>query len=233
MISGISSSSNYNYLTTNSVSSNSSSSSALTSSQQQTLDQILSQYDPTSLTKNDAQQIVQALQDAGINPSKSLEEAMETSGFDAAQIGQLAGLPNQNQAQNGMPPPPAPSKDEQENILSLIESLFSNSSNSNSGNTFDNLFSNSNNSSSTTSAVSDTTASDSTSSTNFVDMVSDYTSRVLNLNDNAKQSVMDLFDKYSNQNSSLSAQDSATVIKTQLSQILGDSSNYNHSYMYA
>lgn len=229
MISGISSSSDYSYLISNlSTQTNSS----LSYEQEQTLDEVLSNYDSSSLTVSDAQEIVSALQEAGIEPSKALEEAMSSLGFDAAEIGQLAGLQQpQNQVQSGMPPPPPPSKEEEDSVYMLIEALFANSSDSE--NSFDNLFSNNDENTETSSAVDSSLLSSDDSSSIFVDMVTDYTSRILNLNDSAKQSVMDLFDKYSNENSDLSTQETATLIKAQLSEILSDTSNYNHSYMYA
>jgi len=191
-----------------SLSSQLSSSSQLSLSydQQQIIDDTLSNYDSSSLTTSDAQEIVSAFQEAGINPSKELEDAMSSLGFDAQVVGELAGL-GQNagiQGGNGMPPPPPPSSSEEEEdtVSTLLETLFS------------------------------TDDEDDTSSSAF-DTISDYTSRILNLNEDSKQTVMDLFDKYSEENSDLSKEDMATLIQSSLKELLADSNNYNHSTLYA
>lgn len=184
----------------------SSSQSSLSYDQQQIIDDTLSNYDSSSLTTSDAQEIVSAFQEAGINPSKELEDAMSSLGFDAQVVGELAGL-GQNagiQGGNGMPPPPPPSSSEEEEdtVSTLLETLFS------------------------------TDDEDDTSSSAF-DTISDYTSRILNLNEDSKQTVMDLFDKYSEENSDLSKEDMATLIQSSLKELLADSNNYNHSTLYA
>ena len=185
----------------------SSSQSSLSYDQQQIIDDTLSNYDSSSLTTSDAQEIVSAFQEAGINPSKELEDAMSSLGFDAQVVGELAGL-GQNagiQGGNGMPPPPPPpssSEEEEDTVSTLLETLFS------------------------------TDDEDDTSSSAF-DTISDYTSRILNLNEDSKQTVMDLFDKYSEENSDLSKEDMATLIQSSLKELLADSNNYNHSTLYA
>ena len=72
----------------------------LSSSQEETISSILSDYDADNLSKSDAQAIVSALQDEGIQASSELESAMEEAGFDAKEIGTLAGV-----GQGGTPPP--------------------------------------------------------------------------------------------------------------------------------
>ena len=66
----------------------------------QTISSILSQYDASNLSEDDAKSIVAALQEEGIEPSKELESAMNEAGFDAQEIGTLAGVG----AQGGTPP---------------------------------------------------------------------------------------------------------------------------------
>lgn len=200
MISGISSGTDFNYLISSS-NSTTVNSSTLSYTQQQTIDEVLSNYDSSSLTQSDAQEIVSAFKDAGIEPSKELEESMASLGFDAFEVGSLAGIQGQN---GSMPPPPPPqqsSQEEQDTVSSLIEELFSNEEDD--------------------------------EESNILSSVSDYTSRILNLNEQSKQDVMDIFEKYNSDDSELSSEDAATLIKTQLSDILGNSNNYNHAFLYA
>lgn len=66
--------------------------SALTDEQTHTLQSILEQYDPESLSSEDATSIVEQLKSEGIAPGKALEDAISSAGFDAKQMGELAGL---------------------------------------------------------------------------------------------------------------------------------------------
>jgi hypothetical protein len=66
--------------------------SPISSSQEDTISSILSNYDASNLSENDAQSIVAAFQDAGIEPSEELVSAMEEAGFDAQEVGSLAGV---------------------------------------------------------------------------------------------------------------------------------------------
>jgi len=63
----------------------------LTSDQKNTVDSILKQYDATSLTAADAKNIFQSLNQAGIQPSKSLMDEIKADGFDPQKMRQLAG----------------------------------------------------------------------------------------------------------------------------------------------
>lgn len=71
-----------------------------TSSQEDTISSILANYDANNLSEDDAKNIVSAFKDAGIEPSSELESAMEAAGFDAKEVGTLAGV-----GQGGTPPP--------------------------------------------------------------------------------------------------------------------------------
>jgi len=71
------------------------------SSNEETISSVLAEYDADNLTQSDAQAIVAAFQDAGIEPSEELASAMEEAGFDAREVGTLAGV-----EQGGTPPPP-------------------------------------------------------------------------------------------------------------------------------
>jgi Ca2+-binding EF-hand superfamily protein len=70
----------------------SSSSTSLSSSQSDTISSILSEYDASNLSQSDAQSIVAAFEDAGIEPSEELANAMSEAGFDAKEVGTLAGV---------------------------------------------------------------------------------------------------------------------------------------------
>lgn len=73
---------------------------SISSSQEETISSVLAEYDADNLSQSDAEAIVAAFQDAGIEPSKELEAAMEEAGFDAQEVGTLA-----NVGQGGTPPP--------------------------------------------------------------------------------------------------------------------------------
>lgn len=64
----------------------------LNQQQTETVQSILANYDADSLTGDDAKAIIDAFKEAGIHPGESLEGVMEQAGFDARQLGELAGL---------------------------------------------------------------------------------------------------------------------------------------------
>lgn len=76
---------------------------SLSISQEDTITSILESYDASNLSQSDAQSIVAAFQEAGIEPSSELESAMEEAGFSAQEVGTLAGV---GSSQGGTPPPP-------------------------------------------------------------------------------------------------------------------------------
>lgn len=80
-----------------------SSSQSLSSAQDELISSVLENYDASNLSESDAEAIVAAFQDAGIEPSEELASAMEEAGFDAQEVGTLAGV---GAAQGGTPPPP-------------------------------------------------------------------------------------------------------------------------------
>ncbi|TNE63221.1 MAG: hypothetical protein EP335_10125 [Alphaproteobacteria bacterium] len=77
----------------------------LTGEQKSQISSILSNYDPENLSEDDAEAIVSALKDAGIRPGKGFDEAFEAAGFDAKEVGKLAGL---EPPKDGPPPGPPP-----------------------------------------------------------------------------------------------------------------------------
>ncbi len=75
--------------------------SSLSSSQQETISSVLENYDANNLSKSDALEIVAAFKEAGIQPGAELESAMSEAGFDAKEVGTLAGVGAQGQAASG------------------------------------------------------------------------------------------------------------------------------------
>lgn len=178
-----------------------SSQNSLTSSQQDTISSTLEQFDASNLTAKDAQSIVEAFSAAGIQPSKELASAMEELGFDAKEVGDLAGVGG---PQGGMPPPPPPPSDEEfDSVSSLLDTLFNSQD-----------------------------EEDSTSTASF-DEILDYTSRILNLNEQSKTDVMELLGDYSQQSSDYTQEEQATLLKSSLGSILSDSDNYRSVSFYA
>lgn len=186
--------------------SSASKSSSLSTDQQAFIADLLSQYDSESLSASDAQEIVKALQEAGIEPSKAMESTMAASGFDAKEIGDLAGVGKGDGGGRPMGPPP-PKKEEMSSVSDLLESLLSSDE-----------------------EEDDTTTS--TTSSSF-DTVLDYTSKIVSLKDNAKTEVMELLNKYNSENNTLSKEDTQKFIVNSLSQILKESDNYNTMSFYA
>lgn len=75
--------------------------SKLSESQKSTISDILSEYDPENITEEDAKEIWQSFQNAGIQPQAGLKEVIETNGFDAEDIRVKA------TGEKTPPPPPA------------------------------------------------------------------------------------------------------------------------------
>jgi len=83
--------------------------STLTDDQKSTISDILSNYDADNISEDDAKEIWQAFQDAGIKPQAGMKEAIESAGFDADNIRTLAtGETAPTGAAGGTPPPPPP-----------------------------------------------------------------------------------------------------------------------------
>lgn len=97
---------------------------SLSVSQKETIESVLSNYDSENLTSEDATEIKESFQEAGIKPSKEMAETMALLGFDAKKIGNLA---TEGSGQGSMPPPPPPPPKEGEvsDITSLLDTLFS------------------------------------------------------------------------------------------------------------
>ncbi len=194
--------------------SNSTSSSSLSADQKTLIEDTLAQYDTESLSSDDATAIVEAFQEAGIAPSKALETAMASSGFDAKEVGDLAGL---GQAGGGRPaggPPPPPPEEELSTITELLESLLEEEEDDGT---------------STSSTSSTLSAYEDTSFTSF-NSILDYTNQIVNLKDEAKNEVMSILDDY---NSNDSQQDIQNTTVNSLNDILNKQENYNRISFYA
>ncbi|SDD81165.1 hypothetical protein [Kordiimonas lacus] len=93
----------------------------LSDDQKNLISETLSNYDPDTVSEEDAQAIVSAFKDAGIRPGKELASAMEELGFDARAVGELAGA----ERPKG-PPPPKPGEGQALNTegLQTIEDIL-------------------------------------------------------------------------------------------------------------
>lgn len=184
----------------------------LSTEQKDLIEEVLSNYDTDSFSASDASEIVQAFQDAGIGESQALTSVMEASGFDAQEVGNLAQATQTAQG-GGRPaggPPPPPPEEEVDSVTSLLESLLSSDDEDDT-------------------TISSTTTTDSSS----FDAILDYTTKIMSLKDDAKTEVMDILEQYTSQDNTLSQEDTQKFIVNSLSQILGESDNYNTMSFYA
>ena len=178
--------------------STSSQTSQLSSTQKESITSILSQYDGSSLSQEDAVNIVNSFEEAGITPSKEFADELESLGFDAQEIGGLAGVSGN---QEGMPPPPPQATQEEETSLAtLLESLLEVQEDD----------------------------EESTSNTQSFEELLDYTSKILSLNDETKTEVLDMLEKYSTEDNEYTKEETSNLIKTTLNQTLNNSDNYNN-----
>ena len=77
--------------------------SSLTADQQSQIQEILSQYDASNVSEDDAKAIFEAFRKAGIRPAKGMKETIEAAGFDAEDL-RTKGL-GDPPARSGMVPP--------------------------------------------------------------------------------------------------------------------------------
>ena len=191
-----------------SASSGSSKTNSLSTQQKAIVEDVLSKYDTNSLSANDAMEIVESFQEAGIAPSQALASTMEASGFDAKEVGDLAGIGGGKPM--GGPPPPPPQED-LDSVSSLLESLLSSDDED----------------------EDDTTTSSISSSSSSFDAILDYTTKIMSLKDGAQEEVMSLLEQYNSDSNTLSQEDTEKFIVNSLSQILNESDNYNTMSFYA
>lgn len=201
-----------------STSNNSNRGSSLSLEQQTLIEETLKNYDSSSLSETDAKEIVETFSEAGIEPSKEFESALSSLGFDAKDIGDLAGVgeegggPSGGARPAGGPPPPPP-KEEVSTISDLLESLLEE----------DDTETSSTNSTSSSSPYEDT------SFTAF-NTILDYTNQIVNLKDDAKTEVMSILEEYAKNEDQQSVQKN---IVNSLNSILNKQENYNRVSFYA
>jgi hypothetical protein len=98
--------------------------SSLTEDQTSLIEETLSGYDADNLSESDAASIVEAFADAGIAPSSAFADKLAEVGFDAKEIGGLAG----GASEAGRPPPPPPSGESSNldltDAVDYLETLF-------------------------------------------------------------------------------------------------------------
>jgi hypothetical protein len=193
------------------------SNSTLSSYQKEYIGSLLENYDSSNLSSDDALEIVSALKDQGIAASEELASTMADSGFDAKEIGDLAGVSGGAVGGGkpaGGPPPPPPqagnqtSEEEEDYISELLDSLLS------------------------------VDEDDTTTATNVVNGVSfdeimDYTSRIVNLNEQSQEQVMTLLNDLSSEDNELTDEQKSTIVKHNLGQLLANPDNYNRVSFYA
>jgi hypothetical protein len=100
---------------------------SLTEEQSTLISDTLSEYNVDNLSEADAQAIVDTFAEAGLTPGKEFADAIASAGFDAKEIGDLAGV-GQSQDQSAGPPPPPPQSEGQgftDEMLTTLETLLS------------------------------------------------------------------------------------------------------------
>jgi len=202
---------------TSAVQSSNSQNSTLSSYQKEYIGSLLENYDSSSLSADDAVQIVTALKDQGIAASEELAQYMDDAGFDAKEIGDLAsvsgGIEGGGRPAGGPPPPQGgnqSSEEEEEDYISeLLDALLS-----------------------TDDEDSSTTASTVVNGVSFSDVM-DYTSRIVNLNETSQDQVMTLLDDLNSEDNELSNAQKASLLKQNLGDILSNQDNYNRVSFYA
>ena len=97
--------------------------SSLSDDQTSLIEETLSGYDADNLTQSDAASIVEAFAEAGITPSSAFADKLAEVGFDAREIGDLAGA---KPGESGRPPlPPSGSGNlDLTDAVDYLETLF-------------------------------------------------------------------------------------------------------------
>lgn len=94
---------------------------SLTDEQKQTIQDILSEYDPDEMTEADAKEIFKAFEEAGVRPSMGMREAIEEAGFDAEELREM-GRPAGGPPPGGQPPMESTGSSNQISV-SMMQSL--------------------------------------------------------------------------------------------------------------
>jgi len=219
MVNSVSSSSTF--IQTSAVQSTNSQNSTLSSYQKEYIGTLLENYDSSSLSADDAVEIVSALKDQGISASEELAQYMDDAGFSAQEIGDLAsvsgGVEGGGKPAGGPPPPPPPqggnqsSEEEEDYITELLDSLLSTDEED---------------------EDASTVASSVVNGVSFGEVM-DYTSRIVNLNEESQEQVMTLLDNLNSDDNELSNNQKASLLKQNLGEILSNQDNYNRVSFYA
>lgn len=95
----------------------------LSEDQTSLIEETLSGYDADNLTESDAASIVEAFAEAGIAPSSAFADKLAEIGFDAREIGDLAGA---KPSGAGQPPPPPNASNNLDltDAVNYLETLF-------------------------------------------------------------------------------------------------------------
>ena len=85
----------------------------MSADQKNAVENILSKYDASSLSRNDAKEISDSFKKMGIRPGNDLRQTIENAGFDADRLRALSGAGGIQMHQPKQPPtPPPPTKDD-------------------------------------------------------------------------------------------------------------------------
>ena len=180
---------------------------------------VLEDYDSSALSDADALEIVANFSQAGITPSRDLANAISDSGFSASQIGELAAVTgisaNSFDSRGaGSPPPPPPPTDtveEEEELTQILLDLLDANEKEN--------------------KEEEEPLSSRSENTSFEEIL-DLSSKIVALNENSKDKVLELFEKYNENENDLSKENVQKVVQNSLSQILNDTNNYTPTSFY-
>lgn len=201
---------------------------SLSLEQQTLIEETLAQYDASSLTEADALAIVETFSEAGIEPSKEFASALSSLGFDAKEIGDLAGIsgngaggPSGGGRPAGGPPPPPPSDEEVSSVTDLLEILLSSDDEDDSSTSSTSIIS---------SLFSGTGYDD--AGTSF-ETVLDYTSKIVRLKEDARSDVMSMLNEFNTDEMNFQDEQLQKNLLTNLSEVLSKQENYNTISFYA
>lgn len=97
----------------------------LSEDDQATIEEILSQYDSSNLSQDDAQAINDALGESGITPTFELAQMMTEAGFDPASMAEAGNSSGYQPQTDGFgPPPPPPGAGPDSDALNLFSELL-------------------------------------------------------------------------------------------------------------
>ena len=183
----------------------------MSADQKSAVENVLSKYDTSSVSSEDAKEISNSFKEMGIRPSSDLRQTIEDAGFDADNIRELSGASGVAGTEGKQPPSPPsrPPKNEDSDEVSIIEEILAEILNGD-----------------------DDDEEDEVQTLDQSEQIMDYTSRIMNLTDDAKGEVKDLFEKFNPENTTYNKEETSNIITSSLKQILGNSDNYSHTEFY-